>query len=147
MRPILRTRHAAAPVAVLVVFLAGCGSADRVGVSGKVTLNGQPLTNATIQFFPQGAMSPAGGTVVTDGKYELPAKPGLPPGKYKVSISSPVGGETATGSFVANPGAKGKTVAPQTTVKDLVPAKYNTNTELQVEVTAKGPNTFDFDLR
>ena len=43
--------------------------------------------------------------------------------------------------------AKGKVAAPQTTVKDLVPAKYNTNTELQVEVTAKGPNTFDFDLR
>ena len=124
-------------------LLTGCGD-SRSGVSGKVTLNGKPLTNATIQFFPEGSQSPAGGAVVTDGRYELPPKPGLPPGKYRVSISSPSGG-VDEGSFTAAPGAKGKGPVG-TGVKDLVPAKYNTDTELRAEVTS-GSNTFDFDLR
>ncbi|MFL5331380.1 MAG: carboxypeptidase-like regulatory domain-containing protein [Gemmataceae bacterium] len=130
-----------AAVVLLAALGSGCGGSNRFGVSGTVTLNGQPLTNATIQFFRVGETAPAGGAVVTDGKYELPAHPGLPPGSYTVSISSPTG--TGGGSLTANPGA-GST--PATGYKDRVPAKYNTDTELRAEVTANGPNKFDFNL-
>jgi hypothetical protein len=135
-----RTRTGLIAVTLLLAA-AGCGSPDRVAVSGTVTLNGQPVTNATIQFFRVGETAPAGGAVVTDGKYELPARPGLPPGTYAVSISSPIG--SGSGSLTAVPGAAS---TPATGFKDRVPAKYNTDTELRADVTAKGPNKFDFEL-
>jgi hypothetical protein len=137
-----RTRTGLVAVALLLAaHVAGCDSSNRVAVSGTVTLNGQPLTNATIQFFRVGETAPAGGAVVTDGKYELPAHPGLPPGTYKVSISSPIG--NGGGSFTA---AQGAASTPATGFKDRVPAKYNTDTELRADVTAAGPNKFDFKL-
>lgn len=82
----------------VLVFAAGCGESESlefVPVTGKVTVNGKPLT-AGIVFFvpdsskgntvkvnPQGRLSP-------EGTYELSTDQGsgAPPGSYKVTITT-----------------------------------------------------------
>lgn len=96
-------------VASLCIFvsvsIAGCGGgggkpvpklADPVPVSGLVTLDGQPLADATIMFLPELESGFHGATGRTDssGKYELTTdigngktSKGAIPGKYKVTVS------------------------------------------------------------
>src|SRR5262245_808535 len=89
--------HRAALLAGAVVFAAGCGGGQGeklAPVSGKVTLDGQPLTTGSVSFRPdtsRGNASPQQpqGTIDADGNYELsvpPARKGAPPGWYKVVV-------------------------------------------------------------
>ena len=74
---------------VLMPAVTGCGGTGRVPVSGKVTLDGQPLEHGLINFRPsQGNAGPGSGGVVNEGRFEIPADKGLRPGSYKVSITA-----------------------------------------------------------
>ena len=55
-----------------LVLLAGCsdGKPTRVPVSGKVLIDGQPLTLGSIAFVPQGAR-PSGSAIDKNGHFEL----------------------------------------------------------------------------
>lgn len=122
---------------ICLCALAGCGgggddSPETGEVTGTVTLDGQPLSEATITFNPQGVRA---STAVTDssGKYDLiyiRDVKGAAIGNHQVSIS--------------------KKVQPDGKVdgdgKETVPDKYNTKTTLTAEVKA-GKNEFDFDLK
>jgi len=97
-------------------------------VTGKVTLNGEAHTEAIIIFEP--AVTGPSLHAVTDaeGHYELKTKQeeaGAPVGKYVVKIIKPEG-----------------EVAGQ----ELIPAKYNADSELTAEVKT-GENEFNFDLK
>jgi hypothetical protein len=84
-------------LAVLGV-LAGCGgpaTGDLVPVSGRVTVNGQPLTRGTISFRPDAArgndsLQEPYGKIDAQGRYRLltAGKPGAPRGWYKVLVVS-----------------------------------------------------------
>ena len=79
----------------LLTIAAGCRNSeevDQLTVGGTVTLDGQPLKNATVAFKPQGDTKGHGGAGTTDasGRYEVRSpygKIGLPVGVYKVVIS------------------------------------------------------------
>jgi len=92
----LPARSACLGLAVIVgVTVFGCGSRNPLGrraFSGRVTLAGKPLDQGTISFEPQQQPGFAGGAVILDGRYEVPAEKGLPPGKYLVRIYSTEGG-------------------------------------------------------
>jgi uncharacterized protein (TIGR03067 family) len=88
---------------VLVVLKRAKDKGDKIEkklapVVGKVTLNGQPLAKATVEFVPldkggQRAM----GTTDENGDYKLTTggkKEGVVPGKYRVVISKKVGGKS-----------------------------------------------------
>ncbi|MBX6314854.1 MAG: hypothetical protein IRY99_18335 [Isosphaeraceae bacterium] len=131
--------------AVLVALaVAGCGgsssdSLPREPVSGKVTLDGQPLAEGTIQFLPASegqGMATASGGMIKDGSYSVPRDTGPVPGTYKVMIFSSGGGKAE-----AEPG-KGVTLP-----KELIPPQYNAQTTLTAEVKKGGDNTFNFDLK
>ncbi|MGL4464442.1 MAG: hypothetical protein ACRC1K_20000 [Planctomycetia bacterium] len=99
---------------------AGCGSGGPpLGrVYGKVTLDGQPLPGADVAFIPpKGAIAFA--ETGSDGTYTLQYvnRSGALVGPAKVSVNG-----------------------------NNIPKKYNTETELNVEVKS-GSNTFDFDLK
>lgn len=121
------------------VLLTGCpGGSDTPelgSVTGTVTLDKQPLPDATVQFTPSGGGRPASAVTESDGGYELmwsPGNPGATPGKYQVSITTAsTKTDEATGEDVPIP--------------EKVPAKYNAHTELEREVVA-GSNSFNFDL-
>jgi hypothetical protein len=57
---------------LILVLSAGCsdGKPTRVPVSGKVLIDGKPLTIGSIQFVPQGAR-PSGGAIDRDGHFVL----------------------------------------------------------------------------
>lgn len=129
-----------------IAVAVGCGESDglpRKAVSGAVKLDGQPLANGNIQFLPNAAdatgMAITASGMIANGSYAIPQEQGPIPGTYKVFITAD-SGQLADDS--ADPGG-----IPKAQVnKDLVPPKYNANTELEITVTADGSTTFDFDL-
>ena len=87
-----------AAVAAFLLAGAGCGGgvARLYKVSGKVTLDGQPVSEATVQFEPidpAGGQKPASGRTGRDGTFSLTTNTsgdGAMAGKYKVAIKKVV---------------------------------------------------------
>src|SRR5215218_6090385 len=74
-------------LAALLAGSAGCGGPKAVPVSGRVTLDGEPLANAVVSFLPaapDGTITAAGpgSMAVTDdrGGFALKVVPGQAPG-------------------------------------------------------------------
>ena len=127
-------------VAVLLlgfVGLIGCGGDSNLSsVTGTVTLDGQPVSDATVNFSPKAAGSPSNGRTDSAGNYELSfskSKKGAEIGKHSVRITT---------FRKANPDAE----TPITAVPEKIPAKYNSKTELEADVKS-GDNTLDFQLK
>ncbi len=126
-------RHAAWGIGL---FLAGCGGPDNVGrVSGKVTLNGQPLPGAVVRFEPVAGNAPSAGITNESGEYTLKYTrefAGAEIGKHTVRVSTFSGGDAD-----ADP--------PKPSSPEKLPAKYNAKSELTADVKS-GSNTIDFPL-
>jgi len=121
----------------LAVSLTGCGSSGPTlaEVSGTITLNGQPLPDAMVSFYPTSGERSAHGVTDAAGHYTLMftgLKEGALVGPHSVQIETGV----QVGEEEISPAAK---------VAQL-PAKYNKETELTAEVE-RGSNTLDFDLQ
>lgn len=133
----------AVAASVILASAAGCGGGDplqRQAVSGTVTFKGQPLDKGTIQFLPadpQAKGSP-GGATITNGQFSLPAAQGLAPGKYRVQISSPVGG--------AEPGPEEAPGESSKLAEERIPASWNTESKHEITVEKGGANKFDFKI-
>ncbi len=91
-RNILRNWRVLGSLAAMLAFVcAGCGS-NLQPAGGQVSVDGTPVKEGTIMFYPVGGGRPATG-VIADGKFTLSfEKPGdgLPPGDYKVVIVADV---------------------------------------------------------
>jgi hypothetical protein len=139
-------------VAAILLTLWGCGGGDRLprqAVSGKVTLDGQPLDSAQITFTPTGTggASTSGAAQVSGGTFSIPRGEGLIPGNYRVSISVSKevavkpSGKTETDSVT------GEVIPPRTSaLMETLPARYNAQSELKADVTQGGPNEFTFPV-
>jgi hypothetical protein len=93
---VLRLPAFAAFLGLAVLFAAGCGRKDRLEtaeVTGRVTVNGQPLTSGMVAFMcEQGPV--AKGQISSDGSfrmdpYDPSAGKGVVVGRYQVMISAP----------------------------------------------------------
>jgi hypothetical protein len=130
--------------------LPGCGRAgsDRCDVTGTVTLAGQPVDGGNIEFAPLEAnLGSASGAMIQAGRYTIPSKTGLSPGKYRVRIywaDKPALLDADESD--APPGAIKMNPARIPHVKELIPTKYNVESQLTIEVHQGGGNTFDFAL-
>lgn len=122
---------------LLVVTALGCGDSGLGTVSGTVHMDGQPLSDAVITFYPvventaQGGGGASYARTDENGEYILQynrSTQGAEIGRHKVEITTLVEG----GGGDYGPG-----------VKEIVPNKYNVDTELMVEVTS-GHNVIDF---
>ena len=123
----------------VTVAVVGCGGdgIERVGVSGTVSYQGQPVQEGMISFEPQGQGTPAG-AIIKGGKYDATGTGAVPVGRYRVRISATVE-DTANWVKDAMP------VAPK---KELLPAKYNRDTELTLEVASgAGEMEQNYDLK
>ncbi|HPM81916.1 MAG TPA: carboxypeptidase-like regulatory domain-containing protein [Candidatus Anammoximicrobium sp.] len=123
--------------AFTLLLAAGCGRGpDDLGrVSGKVTLDGQPLANATVVFSPKTAASQSVAVTDANGEYSLLYSSdvhGAQPGEHRVAISSFTEGDPDGDPPVAR-------------VAERVPYKYNLRSELSTTV-GRGENTVNFDL-
>ena len=133
--------------ATVVLLALGCGSNKFAPVSGTVTLNGQPLANASVSFQPvaPGGTVEAGvgssGKTGPNGEFTLVSstgQTGAVVGQHRVRISAL---EKQAGETDARPPRGGWPM------KDKVPAKYNNKSELTVDVPSGGTPNANFELR
>jgi hypothetical protein len=114
---------------------AGCnGSPATARVTGTITFDGKPLPGASVGFFPEDGSRSSFGATDTSGRYELKFSAsaiGAMPGKHKVVIR--------TGASEPDP------ENPDAT-KEILPARYNTESELMAELKS-GSQTVNFDLK
>jgi hypothetical protein len=130
--------------------VSGCGKPYKVAhVSGRVTLDGQPLAKASITFVPQStreniAPGPTAAAFTdADGRFTLGISkdtPGSVVHKCRVYITTLVGDSPPPDQDGGPPTAKKRP-------KDKVPAKYNTETTLTFEVPPGGTDQANFDLK
>lgn len=128
----------------LLILAAGCSTSPQidyakaglVDVSGTVTMDGEPLSEALVHFETDDGRISYGRTDVT-GHYELrfdSDMQGVIPGEktVRISTSASTGDEAERGTSVAR--------------IETVPVRYNKESELRVEVKPGEAQTFDFDL-
>jgi len=120
-----------------LAIVVGCGKGSSPTVHGKVTLDGEAVTNGNISFFSQEVKGPKAAAAIEQGTYAIAPQDKLLPGKYRVEISwsKPTGKKIPS----ADPGI----MADET--REAVPAKYNTASTLIAEITA-GDAEKDFAL-
>src|SRR5262249_33292087 len=76
-------------ISLLAAFGCGKDASGRQALSGTVTLSGQRIEQGSIQFVSIESGNPwRAGAEIEDGAYEIPQEKGLPPGSYRVMISS-----------------------------------------------------------
>ena len=101
-------------------------------VSGSVTFAGQPVADGEIAFrSADGATASWAGPIVA-GRYALESTIG--PKRVEVIAVRP------------KPGAKPKASGEGVINEMYIPDRYNLESELKADVTASGPNEFDFKL-
>ena len=126
------------PIALAISLFAlttGCGE-SLSAVSGTVTLDGKPLEDAFVEFSPS-AGRPSLGKTDEDGHYKLEystTKSGVEPGEHTVRI-----GTFEEESIDMNTGQ------PTAGAEEIVPVKYNRETELTAKVKS-GQNNINFNL-
>ena len=121
----------------LLVWITGCGSRTSATVHGKVTLDGAPLDEATISFVPTAAgQRQSAWTTIKNGEYAIANTDGIGTGPFRVEIRAlrPTG---------EKPNPNEPTLVPS---KEIVPSKYNSHSELTVEIKP-GENAADFELK
>ncbi len=128
-------------LSLLMLLLMGCGGESKpstVPVTGLVTLNGEPVAEASVTFYPQEGRS-ASGVTDSSGIFTLTtfeAGDGAIAGKHRVSIGKQ-----------SNVPA-GNTPEELAKIKEEIPSKYN-NAEtsgLTADVVAGQDAPIDFNL-
>ena len=137
----------------LAAFLVGCGGGPRpVKVTGTVTLNGEPVEGATVQFVPvKEGGRPATGLTKADGGFSLTTVEnydGALPGDYKVVITyrPPVETDPAQSTEQGMRQAmKAQAQQKRGKPKYVIPPAYSdqSQTPLTQSVPAKGPVIID----
>ena len=117
-------------------MLTGCGASNESTVSGKVTLDGQPLERGTVTFHPVAGGPAAYGQIQANSSYRLKtgSAAGLALGKYVVTV-------VATESPKLSEEA-GEKIPPL-----LTPERYGEVKRTDLEFTIRpGDNTIDLAL-
>lgn len=119
-----------------VAGLLGCGEAAYLDVSGKVTVDGQPVTEGVIQFVPADRQGPTAGARIEAGSYAAQ----VPPGRKIVQIE----GYRKVGEKQYDPADPTSPVLPVT--EPIVPERYRGSSELVLEV-AESTDDAHFHLK
>lgn len=157
-KALLRVRVVCSVGVMFVAGLNGCGGGKTepklptlVGVSGVIKIDGQPLTDASVTFIPDGGSGMGQGsfgTTDSNGSYELKTSVaskkmnrGAIPGNYRVQVSR----------FAKSDGTvipPNSTVAPANVgAAESIPVRFSdmAMTVLRANVPAEG-GTFDFEV-
>jgi hypothetical protein len=134
--------------AVIVSFILANGGCSGDGlfrqpVSGYVNLDGKPLALGAVIFYPVKINDLGivinGGAMVKDGYFSLPRSSGLIPGKYFVAIR-------AAEPQHKRHGKRSEHEDEEKVAKEVVPAKYNSETDLTIEIKDNAIKELTFHL-
>ncbi|QDS98818.1 hypothetical protein [Adhaeretor mobilis] len=124
--------------AVLVLACCGCGNQNVLGkvvVEGLITLDGEPIPNGEIRFYPSGdTHGPVSGAPIKDGKYVAKGKGGVPIGTHHVDIRAFRADKNAAADPEGGP------------AEQYLPAKFNTETSLTATIEPS-TTSLDFPLK
>ncbi|MCA9114497.1 MAG: hypothetical protein KDA79_05385 [Planctomycetaceae bacterium] len=139
MTRLLRASYLPALLAAAMLS-AGCSSAPDDApvtheVTGTVTFEGEPVPEASMVFEDAAGKERSFGAMVQNGEFSTQMTAGKK--KVRITATREVPGKT-------EPGPSGEPGVPAT--EQYIPAKYNTETTLEEEVTADGENHFEFQL-
>ena len=155
-------------LASVLLISAGCGAAGLQPVSGRVTLDGEPVANAEVIFAPmqvKGIANPgphSKATTDSDGRFEVASKDGNKgaiTGKHRVGITTGKLKDMDVSKVVSkalaeNPKISDKALAEVRlkAIRDLTPKSklsdsYNRKTILTFEVVQGGTEEANFDLK
>jgi hypothetical protein len=115
----------------------GCGGDSRFEITGSVSYQGRPIESGSIDFQPLEDAASSGSASISNGRYTIPQKLGLTPGKYRVSITT-VGAKPQAKDV---PPGSGDATPP----KEKLPEKYNSQSTLTYQVVS-GKNEANFNL-
>jgi hypothetical protein len=145
-------------LAAALAAVAGCG-ARLQPAGGQVLVDGKPVTEGTVMFYPTNKGRPATATIREDGSFTLSfARPedGLPVGEYRVVIVADIwkqGRKTAAQEYdernLKRQGIEDTSTQAGGTLIHVVPPEYNdiTTTPLTQTVTRSSePQHFVFDI-
>jgi hypothetical protein len=123
----------------VLACLTGCDDGPlRLPVTGSVQLDGKPLAMGSLLMTPLKS-GPVAGCDIKDGRFEMSEERGPGPGEYRVEITAyrPTGKKVYDSDFNAS----------TETLEPIIPARYNTSSELTATVSAETENEFNFDLK
>lgn len=139
------TKSLVCPLAasLLGCLLCGCGPSggpQRASVEGKVTLDGEPIEQGSIAFYPDGdTKGMVAGGEIRDGRYSVPADKGPVVGQNRIEIRA----TRKTGKKIPDPyGGPGHSIDESV---EAVPEQYNGKSTLVRQIKT-GKNVFDFEL-
>lgn len=118
------------------IGIVACRPNDRAWSTGSVTFDGSPVEHGMIVFRPLDRGDAAGGASISDGRFTIASRPG----RHRVEIRGmrPIE-ESRLPKMM--PRIEGVPV-----YEDFIPATFNLESTLEVDVAAGSSNTFDFDL-
>jgi hypothetical protein len=115
------------------IGLLGCSNSPPTGdAHANINLDGKPLLKGSMRFFPLDGKSPTSGGKVQDGKLFVP---GVSVGKHRIEIEA----------LIVKPGTPATASVDEVETVQLIPARYNTNSELTWEIVG-GLNEKAFEL-
>jgi hypothetical protein len=121
---ICRRYHICIKSCVLLLLVSAAGCSDKIAVTGQVSVDNEPVTDGTIDFYPMDGKGPNAGNIIDQGQYRVE----MLPGKKRVRIQ---GFKTV--------GTKKVQFSPTATLdapikEAIVPKRYNVESNLEVEV-------------
>jgi hypothetical protein len=121
---------------ICCMVASGCNASDRITSTGRVTLNGQPVEVGLVVFRPIDQGLAAKAATITGGRFVIKTVAS----RFRVEIRGmrPIEESKIPKTM---PRMEGVPVH-----EDYIPAAYNTESTLEVEVTKGGENSFEFDL-
>lgn len=120
---------------------AGCSGKTSAGAeaTGVVTLDGSPLADVLVNFYPQGGGSSAFATTDAEGKFTVKtsgAETGLAPGEYTVSVSPPDADSEAAEGAAGPPAIPEKYASGKTSGLKVTVSGGQAN-ELKIELSSE----------
>ena len=102
----------------------GCSDGGLIRVTGKVTVDGEPVVQGTIGFFPNDGQGPSAEAVIDEGQYSVSMAPGMKEvvihGYRQVGEKFPWGKEGQAMPIL----------------EEIVPAKFHAGSKLTANVQA-----------
>jgi hypothetical protein len=133
-----------------IACLSGCGTSDRAEVYGKVSLNGKPIEDGDISFFPEpGTPAAQSSAPIKNGEYRIGEEWGLVAGSYQVRINayrpSTDKSNMLAGGFLDKP----PTTPGIPNKEQFLPKKFNAESTLDKLVVQSGQASIEqnYDLK
>jgi hypothetical protein len=111
----------------------GCSNRDHADLTGEVILDDTPLNHGSILLIPvDTAKGTAAGGEITDGRFSLTGKQAPRIGAYRVDIRAPKKSGREVQKAMGKPGEREEEIV------EAVAPRFNSATELRVEVKPGG---------